>query len=90
VAITFDPAKSARNIRERNLSFERVKHFDFEGAMIEIDDREDYGELRICAFGFLDGRLHSLVFTERGEDLHVISLRKANRTEMRRYADVKG
>ncbi len=90
MAITFDPAKNARNIRERNLSFDRVAQFDFETAMLEIDDREDYGELRICAVGFLDGRLHSLVFTERGVDLHVISLRKATRTEMRRYAYVKG
>lgn len=89
MAITFDPSKSARNIRERGLSFERVEDFDFETASFKTDNRHDYGELRTRAVGFLDGRLHVLVFTERGEDLRVISLRKANRDEMRRYADVK-
>jgi uncharacterized DUF497 family protein len=89
VAITFDPAKNARNIRERGLSFERVADFDFDTALFKIDDRHDYGEVRTRAVGFLDGRLHVLVFTERGEDIRVISLRKANRAEMRRYANVK-
>ena len=41
--ITFDPAKNARNIRERNLSFERAAEFEFEtGAQFE-DTRRDYG-----------------------------------------------
>lgn len=39
--IEFDPAKSARNQRERGLSFERVAEFDFETALIRIDDRRD-------------------------------------------------
>ena len=90
MAIVFDSAKSARNVRERGLSFERVVEFDFDTAIFEIDEREDYGELRVRALGFLDGRLHSLVFTERGEDLRVISLRKATRAEMRSYGKVKG
>jgi uncharacterized protein len=33
----------------------------------------------------LDGRLYAAVVTPRGEDLHVISLRKVNRREVRRY-----
>jgi uncharacterized protein len=70
-------------------SFERVEDFDFETASFKTDNRHDYGELRTRAVGFLDGRLHVLVFTERGKDIRVISLRKANRAEMRRYADVK-
>jgi uncharacterized protein (DUF4415 family) len=41
VAIAFDPAKNARNIRERKPSFERVEDFDFETATFEIDDRDD-------------------------------------------------
>jgi uncharacterized DUF497 family protein len=85
VAIIFDPAKNARNVRERGLSFERVEDFDFGTAAFKIDDRRDYGEARIRALGFLDGKLHLLVFTERGEDLRVISLRRANRAEVRRY-----
>lgn len=83
--IDFDPAKNERNIRERGLSFERVAEFDFETAAYEVDARRDYGEVRIRAFGFLGGRLHALVFVETAAGIRVISLRKANKREVRRY-----
>ncbi|MFB3814831.1 MAG: BrnT family toxin [Terriglobales bacterium] len=65
--ITFDPAKNELNIRKRNLAFEPASDFDFETAIYAIDTRKDYGELRIRALGYLDGRLHSLVFTETAQ-----------------------
>ena len=83
--IEFDTAKNERNIRERGLSFEQAAEFDFETARIETDDRHDYGEPRMTAIGKLKGSLHVLVFTMRGEALRVISLRKANEREVRRY-----
>jgi uncharacterized DUF497 family protein len=85
MAIVFDPAKSRRNERERNLPFELAEQFDFATAYYKIDDREDYGELRIRAVGFLNGSLHMLVFTERDDDTRILSLRRANRAEMREY-----
>jgi len=85
MAIVYDPAKSLRNLRERGLSFDRANDFDFATATLRIDDREDYGEVRIRAIGFLDARLHTLVFTDQGDDMRIISLRKSNRTEMRLY-----
>lgn len=87
--ITFDPAKNERNIRERGISFERVADFDFETATYKQDTRKDYGEIRIRAFGYLDGRLHALVFTERKGGIRVISLRKANQREMKKYEETK-
>lgn len=83
--IEFDTAKNERNIRERGLSFDEVAEFDFETALIEIDDRHDYGEARMTAIGKLNGILHVLIFTMRGEALRVISFRKANEREVRRY-----
>ena len=53
------------------------------------DVRRDYGEPRFQALGEIDGRLHMLVFTPRGGDVHVISLRKANRREIKRYEEEK-
>jgi uncharacterized protein (DUF4415 family) len=47
--------------------------------------RHDYGEPRLLVMARLDGRLHAAVVPPRGEDLHVISFRKANRRELRRY-----
>ncbi len=48
--IVFDPAKNARNLRERELPFERVVDFDFDSALFEEDARRDYDEVRIRAF----------------------------------------
>lgn len=83
--ITFDPAKNARNIAERGLSFELVGEFDWGTVQVLRDDRKDYGEIRLQLWGLIGGRLHIAVVTPRGEDLRVISLRKANTKEVKRY-----
>ena len=44
MAISFDPAKNARNIAERGLSFERVAELDWATAVVVEDTRRDYGE----------------------------------------------
>ncbi len=85
VEITFDPEKNARNLRERNLSFELAAEFDFENAVTTEDTRQDYGEPRFRSLGWIDSEMYALVFTVRGEVLRVISLRKANRRERAQY-----
>jgi uncharacterized DUF497 family protein len=89
VAITYDPKKNERNIRERGLSFDRADEFDLLNALIEVDDRKDYGETRKVAIGFLGERLHVLGYVERGAEFHVFSFRKANIREVRRYGKAK-
>jgi uncharacterized DUF497 family protein len=83
--IEYDPQKNARNIAERGLSFDTVTRFDFETALFSVDVRHDYGETRYRALGLIDSRLHALVFVETTYGIRVISLRKANRREVRRY-----
>jgi uncharacterized DUF497 family protein len=83
--IVYDPVKSANNIKLRGLSFERAAEFDFQTAVFEADKRRDYGETRVTAIGSLDRVLHVLIFTMRGGSLRVISFRKANKREVRRY-----
>lgn len=83
--ITFDPAKNAANVALRGLSFEQVVDFDFQTAIFAQDDRHDYGETRYRGLGFLDGRLHALVFVETAKGIRVISFRKANTREIHRY-----
>ena len=83
--ITYDPAKNARNIQERGLSFDRAVDFDFHTALYRVDDRREYGETRIRAMGTLDGRLHALAFVEQTAGIRVISFRKANHREIKRY-----
>ena len=87
--ITFDPAKNARNVSERGLPFERVAEIDWETAVADEDTRRDYGERRLRIFGLVGRRLHVAVITMRGETMHVISFRKANDREVRRYGQAK-
>lgn len=83
--VTFDPAKSERNVIERGISFDLANDFDWCAALVAEDTRRDYGERRFQAVGFIGERLHVLVFAPRGQDLHGISLRRANERERDRY-----
>jgi uncharacterized DUF497 family protein len=85
VDISFDSTKNERNVAIRGISFERAVAFEWDSALIVEDTRKDYGERRFQALGLIDGRLHVLVFTPRAGKTHVISLRKANGREVRRY-----
>lgn len=87
--IDFDPAKNERNHRERGLPFEYAAKFDFSSALIAVDDRKEYGEVRYVALGMLGERLHVLCFTEITDGIRVISFRKANSREVARYAKVQ-
>jgi uncharacterized DUF497 family protein len=86
VRISFDPRKNERNLRDRGLSFEAVAQFDFASALVHVDDRKEYGEVRYVALGYLGDRLHVLCFTEEIDGIRVISFRRANDREVKRYA----
>ena len=85
MAITYDPEKNEKNFAERGISFDRAAEFDWSSALVVEDRRKDYGESRFQALGFIEERLHMLVFTPRADDTHVMSLRKANKREVKRY-----
>lgn len=53
--------------------------------MIVEDRRKQYGERRFRALGPIGDRLHVVVFTARGANLRIISLRKANAREVETY-----
>ena len=83
----WDEAKNWSNRREHGIDFEAVDHFEWNTAVIDIDDREDYGELRERAIGFIGNSLHVLIFTNRDDRIRVISLRKAEKPEQRHYVE---
>lgn len=85
VKITFDPPKNAANIQNRGLPFQRVEELDWASAVIIEDTRHDYGEKRFRAFGYIGERLYAVVFTPRGDAVHVISFRKGNGREKIHY-----
>ena len=83
--ISFDPRKRDWTLRERGLDFAEAD-LVFEGTTIDIPDlRQDYGELRIKTVGYLRGRMVVIIWTQRGDARHVISMRKANDREQAKY-----
>ena len=80
----WDETKRRTNIGKHRADFEQADAFDWDTAEVEPDPH--YAEDRFRAVGFIGDQLHVLVFTIRGDDVRIISLRKANRGEMRRHA----
>lgn len=63
----------------------------FEGDTLDmIDHRFDYGEQRFVTAGRLSGRMIIVAWTQRGDARHVISMRKANDREEKRFAQRLG
>ncbi len=83
--LIFDQAKDEANIRQRGISFKLAARFEFNTALIWKDTRTEYGEERYCSIGHIGERLYVLVFTPRDDAMRVISLRKANKREVKRY-----
>ena len=79
----WDPAKARANLDKHGVAFDAVLGFDWAEAIEAEDDRYDYGEVRMQALGPIGGRPHVLVYTRRGDTVRVISLRRANRRELR-------
>lgn len=83
--INYNAEKRALTLEKRGLDFEDAVHI-FAGPVVDLqDDREDYGETRWLTFGLLSERMVVLVWTQRGEVRHIISMRKANERERKRY-----
>ena len=82
----WDEAKNASNLTKHGVSFALAQSFDWGEALIEPDQRSDYGEDRFLARGYAeDGLGYSIVFTFRGSAIRVISIRQFNRKEEKRY-----
>jgi len=84
--LSFDKLKSQKNLADRGLPFDWVDELEWASALIQQDLRWNYGEPRYQVLGLIRGRLHAMVFTPRNDQVHVISLRKANLRESARYA----
>ncbi len=85
--ITYDPGKDAINTTKHGVSLADAVLLEWEYMWAIEDTRTDYGEQRIIGYAPIGSRVYCVVFTERGGVRRVISLRKANRREVRLYAD---
>lgn len=83
--LEWDDAKRSATLSERGLDFSDAE-FIFTGRCVTMpDQRKDYGEVRYLTFGELQERVVVICWTWRGENLRVISMRKANEREIQAY-----
>jgi uncharacterized DUF497 family protein len=81
----WDEAKRSANLAKHGVDFTVLVAFEWGTAMIKLDMRQAYGELRFRALGLIQGGLYTLIFTGRGPRVRAISLRKASRKEKAEY-----
>ena len=84
--ITYDITKRNKTLLERGLDFADAKTLFAGHHFTSEDSRQDYGEVRLISIGLLQERMIVLVWTPRGADRRIISMRKANEREQALYA----
>ncbi|WP_298432061.1 BrnT family toxin [Ottowia sp.] len=83
--IEFDPTKDATNQQKHGLSLALAAALDWDEALVWADDRYAYGESRMIALAPDTGVLYYVAFVDRGDARRIISLRRANRREVKHY-----
>ena len=81
----FGSGKDATNLRNHGLSLAAAAELSWDAALVWIDDRADYGEVRMVALAPLGDILCFVAFVDREPARRIISLRRANRREVNHY-----
>ena len=84
----WDEDKNKANIRKHGVSFQEASVIFKLPTVDEVDDRTDYGEVRIGSIGEIGSRILYVVYTWRGSVIRIISARRANRYEKRKYREI--
>ena len=83
--ISWDEAKRRANLGKHGFDFVDAEEV-FDGVTYTYeDDRLAYGEQRFVTLGLLRELLVSIVHTEEGNHIHVISMRKGTKREREIY-----
>lgn len=85
--IEFDPAKDAANLARHGVSLALAGKLDWDAALVWVDDRFEYDEVRMIALAPETGTLYYVAFVDRGEVRRIISLRRAERREVKYYVE---
>lgn len=82
---TWDEIKLQANLKKHGLDFADAVHV-FNGPLVLYEDnRVAYGEQRMIGIGLLDSLVVLIVHIESDDEIHIISMRKANREETNLY-----
>lgn len=83
---TCNPNKNAINVRDRQLPLLAAQVMFDEGMLVREDPRKAYSERRFIGYNTIEGRLMVVVFCCPGPNhTHIISFRKANDREQKKF-----
>lgn len=85
-SIEFDSQKREQTLINRGLDFAHACDVFAEAVHTVEDLRKHYGERRFITVGFLNNRLTVIVWTPRGVNKRIISMRNANEREIKEYS----
>jgi uncharacterized protein len=85
---TFDPRKNAANLNKHCVSLAEGEGVLSDPLAVTIEDESAQGEHRFVTLGTnMFGSLRVVVWTPRGDDFRIISVRKATPKERRNYEE---
>jgi uncharacterized DUF497 family protein len=84
----WDSAKEQANRKKHGIDFRAAARVFLDPYVIEFDDRDITGELRVNAVGLVDGRMLFVTYAMRGDVVRIISARGAEPHEKRKYHEI--
>ena len=75
------------NQKNHGVSLALAGELDWEAALVWVDDRFEYNEMRMIALAPETETLYFVAFVDRGEARRIISLRRATRREVKHYVE---
>ena len=85
--VEFDPVKDGLNLAKHGVSLALARQLDWDAALVWVDDRFAYDETRMIALAPAKNTLYYVAFVDRGEVRRIISLRRAERREVKHYVE---
>lgn len=85
--IEFDPAKDVTNQTKHGVSLSMAVELHWKATLVWIDKRFEYNEMRMIALAPRTEILYYVAFVDRGNVRRIISLRRANRREVKHYVE---
>ena len=88
MAFEWDPKKNGFNLFKHGIDFQDAAEVFDRPYLERVDDRFDYGEQRLIAFGEMGPHVIAVVYVWRGERRRLVSARRATRAERKAFFEV--
>jgi len=87
VQISFDPAKDKQNRARHGVSLAFAAKLVWDESLVWVDSRHRYDEVRMIGLVPEGDTLYYVAFVDRGDVRRIISLRPAERKEVKHYVE---